>query len=175
MKKYFSARVIALCALMVALSVIIGWVCKTYLTFGAIRITFENLPVLLAGIAFGPAAGALVGAASDLVSAVASGYSVNPLITVGAACVGACAGLLANYVFKKRGFLSVFAIALIAHAVGSMLIKSVGLYLLGYAVPVLLLRIPLYLGIAAAESYIIYILLKNRQIASLLTEKRREK
>ncbi len=174
MKKYFSARVIALCALMVALSVIIGWVCKTYLTFGAIRITFENLPVLLAGIAFGPLAGGLVGAASDLVSCVASGYSVNPVITAGAACVGACAGLLSKCVFKRRGFFSILASALLSHAVGSMLVKSVGLYLLGYAVPVLLMRIPLYIGIAAAEAYLIYILLKNKQISSLLCVKEAE-
>ena len=32
-------------AMMTALCVVIGLVCKTYLTFGAIRITFENLPV----------------------------------------------------------------------------------------------------------------------------------
>ena len=171
MKKYFSARVIALCALMVALSVIIGWVCKTYLTFGAIRITFENLPVLLAGIAFGPVAGALVGAASDLVSCVASGYSVNPLITVGAACIGACAGMFAKYVFKRRGFVSLLATALVSHTAGSVLIKSAGLYLLGYPLATLLLRIPLYIGIGTAEAYLIYILLKNRQISSLLIGK----
>ena len=167
MNKAFSTKKLVVSALMVALSVVIGFVCKTYLTFGAVRITFENLPVILAAMAFGPVWGALVGAASDLVSCVAAGYSVNPLITVGAASVGLVAGVLAKYVFKRRGWLSVFAAALGAHVVGSMLIKSAGLYLLGYAFQALLLRAPLYLGIAAAESYIIYMLSKNRQISGL--------
>ena len=55
---------------------------------------------------------------------------------------------------------------LTAHAVGSMLIKSVGLYFYGYALPILLTRVPLYLGIGLAESYLIWLLLKNKRISS---------
>ena len=164
-KSSFNTKTLVLSALLTALSFMIGWVCKTYLTFGAIRITFENLPILLAGIAFGPVAGGLVGAASDIVSALASGYAINPLITVGAACVGAGAGLLARFCFEKRGFPSLLAIALISHAVGSMLVKSAGLYLLGYPIATLWLRIPLYIDIAAVESYLLYALYKNRLLA----------
>lgn len=167
--RHMATRVVTFSALLTALSVIIGFVCKTYLTFGAIRITFENLPILLAGLAFGPVVGALVGAASDIVSCLASGFSVTPLITVGAACVGLCAGLFSRYVFKKRSYPSLLAVALLSHAVGSMLVKSIGLYLMGYySIPVLLYRIPLYIGISFAESYLIYILLKNKQIEKIL-------
>ena len=149
-----TTKAVVLSALMVALSVVIGFLCKSYLTFGAIRITFENLPVIIAG------------AASDIVSAVASGYSVNPIITVGAAAVGFTAGLLYRHVFKGNGFLSIYLSAQIAHVFGSMIIKTVGLHVLyHYGFAVYLPRIPLYIGIALAESYIIYILYKNRRIA----------
>ena len=158
------ARDSALAALLLALSVAIGYLCKSFLSFGAIRVTFENLPVLIAGIAFGPVVGALVGVGSDLVSCVFSGYSVNPLITVGAACVGACAGVFGRYVFKKISYPHLLCTALISHAVGSVAVKSVGLYTIGYAFPLLWPRLPLYIGIAAAESYIIYILSKNRVV-----------
>jgi len=163
-KNKFGTKTLVIAALMTALSFLIGFVCKTYLTFGAIRITFENLPIIISGIAFGPFVGGAVGAASDIVSCLASGYSINPMITVGAAVVGAAAGVVARHLFKKRGYVSLLGITLISHALGSMLIKSAGLYLSGYAIEMVLLRIPLYTGITVAESYIIYILYKNRRI-----------
>ncbi|MBO4453210.1 MAG: folate family ECF transporter S component [Clostridia bacterium] len=165
MKKQSPARDAALAAMLMALSVAIGFICKTYLTFGAVRVTFENLPVLIAGIAFGPVVGALVGIGSDVVSAVFSGFAVNPIITVGAAAIGACAGLLRLYFFKSNKYVPFLFTALISHAVGSMAIKSVGLYTLGFSLPMLWPRIPLYIGIAIAESYIIYILSKNKFVA----------
>lgn len=161
-------RTVALSALLTAMSVVIGFLCKTWFTFGAIRVTFENLPILLAGFAFGPFFGAAVGAASDVVSAVASGFAVNPLITVGAAAVGLTAGITRRYLFKGNGYPSILCASLIPHAVGSMLIKSVALYYMYGSLAMVLPRIPLYVCIAAAESYIIFILYKNRRIASAL-------
>ncbi len=158
-------------ALMTALCVIIGLFCKTYLTFGAIRVTFENIPVLLAGILLGPVYGTAVGAAADLVTAPVSG-SVNPLITLGAASVGLVAGLLSKYALKGRGFMSVLGIVLPSHIVGSMIIKSFGLwYFYGYAWQLVVMRIPLYLAISVAEAYIIYIIIKNKRINSAFDTK----
>ncbi len=161
-----NTRVLSVSAFLVALSVIIGWVCKSYLTFGdgSVRITFENIPVILSGVWFGPFVGLAVGMASDVISALLSGYSINPIITVGSACVGVVAGVVAKLV-KKKSFLSFLAVALCAHIVGSIAIKSYGLYLYGYAV-LLQIRIPLYFAIAFAESYIIYIIYKNKGVAS---------
>ncbi len=164
MKK--SLKKLVFSALMTALCVIIGWVCKAYFTFGAIRITFENLPVLLAGIVLGPVYGAAVGAASDIISALLSGFSINPVITLGAAAIGMVAGVLSRYVLKNKGFVAVLLASLSAHALGSMLIKSLGLWMYDYAWQLLVLRIPLYLVIGTAESYIIYILLKNKILIS---------
>ena len=61
MKK--SIRVITLAAMLTAMSVVIGIFCKNFLNFGGglFRITFENLPIILTGILFGPFVGAVVG------------------------------------------------------------------------------------------------------------------
>lgn len=153
-------------SLMTALCVVIGWFCKSYFTFGAIRITFENVPVLIAGMFLGPVYGAAAGAASDIISALLSGYDINPIITVGAASIGAVAGLLYRYIIKWKGFTAIMLSALSAHAVGSMLIKSVGLYLYGYPLPTIFLRVPLYLAIGLAESYMIWLISRNKLISS---------
>lgn len=162
-------------ALMTAMSVIIGLICKNYLSFGAIRITFENLPVLLTGILLGPVYGGAVGAAADLVTAPTTG-SVNPFITLGAASVGVVSGVLWKYVIKKEGFPQLLLAVMPAHAVGSMLIKSFGLwYFYGYAVQLCLLRIPLYIVIALAETYLIYYIYRNRRLSSAFQSKEKKK
>ena len=61
-----------------------------------IRISFENLPIIIAGFSLGPIAGALVGTVADLIGCVLYGYSINPIITVGAASVGLVAGVISN-------------------------------------------------------------------------------
>lgn len=163
-----NTKVLAISAFTVALSVLIGWVCKSYLTFGdgSIRLTIENIPIILAGIWFGPAVGLAVGASSDVISALLSGYSINPIITVGAACVGAVSGVLSSYIIKdKKKFVSCLLISVCAHTVGSVIIKSYGLWLYGYAV-IMQVRIPLYIVISVTEAYIIYILSKNVGVKS---------
>lgn len=152
-------------AMMTALCVVIGLVCKTYMTFGAIRITFENIPVILSGMILGPVYGAVVGVASDLVSAPLSGYGINPVITLGSAAVGFVGGFVWKKLFKTKNFVASLASVLSAHAVGSMLVKSIGLYMYAYPLPVLLLRIPLYLAIGLIESYLVFCITKNKAIS----------
>ena len=51
-------------AMMVALSAVIGYICKTIpaLNLGSgLRITFENLPIIVVGIMFGPIVGGIIG------------------------------------------------------------------------------------------------------------------
>jgi len=162
-------------ALMTASSVVIGLFCKTYLSFGAIRITFENLPVLLTGILLGPIYGGSVGAAADLVTAPVTG-SVNPLITLGAASIGIVSGLLGRYSAEKHSFFRLLCVVTAAHTVGSMAIKSIGLwYFYGYPVHLCLMRIPLYIGISLAETYLIYYIYRNRRISEAFSSRRKQK
>ena len=172
-----NTKILVLAAFMTALSVVIGWVCKTYLTFGdgSVRVTFENIPVILSGIWLGPVLGCLVGASADVVSALLSGYSINPIITLGAASVGLVSGIVFKYVpmDKKIGWFKIWLSVFSAHCIGSVIIKSFGLYLYGYAV-LMWIRIPLYIGIALAETYIIYILYNNKGVSSGIERLRRK-
>ncbi len=160
-------KTLCACALLCAAAVSIAYICK-FLTIGSIRITFENLPIILAGIFFGPMAGLLTGLASDLTSTIISHYGIgglNPIITLGAASVGFVAGSVFRLSkANKLGFNALLAV-FSAHIVGNMIIKSVGLMIYySYALPAVLPRIPLYMVIGAIEYAIILILIKNKGI-----------
>ena len=120
-------RTLTSVALLTALSVVIGILCKNFFTFNVYyRVTFENMPILLAGILYGPAAGAVCGALADVISCLCStNPAVIPLITVGAATVGLCAGLVSKFFIKKHGPLQYFIASLTGHLLGQVAIKSI--------------------------------------------------
>ena len=157
-------------AMMTALSVIIGIFCKNYLNFsmGLFRITFENLPIILTGILYGPLAGGLVGVASDLISYLFSAqvYPPNLIVTLGAASSGIVAGLVSRFVIRKKGTAQIVLSGALAHVIASMLIKTVGLYQF-YGILVLW-RIPLYMLIAPLEILIICLLLRRKSFARIV-------
>ena len=132
-----------------------------------IRISFENLPIIMAGLSLGPVAGLIVGLTSDLIGCVLYGYAINWRITLGAAAVGAVSGIAAALI-KKPELPRVIVSVTSAHIIGSVLIKSWGLakwylesYELGYW-EFVLWRLVNYALIATAECVIIYLLLKNK-------------
>ena len=49
---------------------------------GFVRFNLGSLPVLLAGILFGPWAGFVVGMVADIIGGVLAGYAINPLINI---------------------------------------------------------------------------------------------
>ncbi len=161
--------VVAMSGLLVACSLVLGVIGKAYFTFGPIRITFENLPVLLGGFLFGPLLGGMVGVCSDLLSCVAAGNPINPIITLGAFAVGFLAGFFKKKVCRSDSFFSFFLSALFAHVIGSMVIKSVGLRVY-YVYPyhLLFLRIPLYFFIGGIEGYALYAFSKIKFVRKLL-------
>ncbi len=161
-------RALVLCALLIAMSVTLALIGKRFFTFGFIRITFENLPILFSALTFGPLAGALTAVAADLVSCLITGMAVNPIITLGALSIGFISGFVSKYLIKKPGRFRIIASCGAAHIIGSMLIKSIGLMVI-YANPLLLLwRIPLYAAIGTAEILCLITLLKNKEIKSLI-------
>ncbi len=166
----FSPKKIAFAAMLVAMSVIIGIFCKNFMNFGLglFRITFENLPIILAGIYLGPIVGGFVGVATDLISYLLSSqiYPPNLIVTAGAMMIGIIAGLVPMLLVRKRGCAQIVISSICAHIIGSMIIKSIGLYQF-YGIAVLW-RIPVYIGIASVEIFIICILYKNRNIRNLL-------
>ena len=156
-------------AILAAMSLVLGKFLQIPNPFQEfIRISFENLPILLAGLSMGPLVGALVGVVADLLGCVLYGYSINPIITLGAATVGALSGIISHYVVRKPLFARVIVSATAAHLVGSVLIKSAGLaawylakYQLGY-MEFLAWRLLNYAIIGAAECLILCLLFRNR-------------
>ena len=163
-------NVITLAAMLTAMSVVIGIFCKNFLNFGGglFRITFENLPIILSGIVFGPIIGAVVGVASDMVSYFLSAqvYPPNLVVTLGAAVVGAVSGIVSHVIIKKRGYGQIIASGVSAHLIGSVIIKSIGLYqFYGAAI---LWRIPLYVFIISMEVLLLCLLYKNLSFRKLI-------
>ncbi len=157
------------CSLLVALSI----VCGKFLQIPVgemLRFSFENLPILLAGILFGPIAGALVGTVADLVGCLLVGYVINPLVTCGAAAIGFVAGLLyrllARLPLGGRLLLSVAA----AHLVGSVIIKTFGLSQF-YDMPFMLLmlwRLLNYTLVGTLEFLLLLTIVKSRGMRQML-------
>lgn len=159
---------LVLCGFLVALSI----VCGKFLQIPvgeAMRFSFENLPILFAGLVFGPVEGVLVGVCADLLGCFMVGYAINPLVTLGAAAIGLLAGvggvLLRRLPLGWRVTVSVAA----AHLVGSVVIKTVGLSQF-YALPFLALmgwRLLNYAIVGGAEAVLLCLLLRHKGIQRL--------
>ena len=167
-------RVLTLAAMLCAMSVVLGYLSKAIFGTGPLRLTFENLPTVLGAISFGPFVGGMIAIAADLFSCLMAGQGPNPLIAVGSVSVGVIAGVLGRYVLRRRSYPALLSIELCAHLVGSVTLKSLALYTMGFALPLLLPRLPIYLGIAAAEALLLYLILKRGSVTALLERMRRK-
>ena len=164
-----SIRVLAVSAVLAAISII----CGKYLAIpggNIMRFSFENLPVLLSGIAFGPIVGAVVGAVADLVGSFMVGYTINPIVTLGAASIGLVGGLVFRLCRPLPSMARLSLCVILAHLVGSVGVKTVGLSAF-YALPLwelALWRLLNYVIIGALELTILCLMLKNTAICQAL-------
>lgn len=161
-------RIAVFSSFLAAMSIVFG----KYLAINlgeVIRISFENTPVIFAGIAFGPIVGAVVGIVADLVGCLLVGYAINPLITVGAALIGAVSGIFSFFIGKREGvsrYLLIIGAIFLSHTVGSVLVKTAGLaafYSMPYHV-LMLWRALNYLIVGTLEALIIVPLISNKRI-----------
>ena len=166
---------LCLAGLLAALSLILGKFLQIPTPFSQlVRISFENLPVILSGVVLGPLAGAMTGAVADLVGCLLYGYAINPIIMVGAAVVGFISGLCAWSFAGSRLWLQLAISVVTAHALGSVLIKSLGLaawYLASYEMgywELVLWRALTYTLISVLETMLLYFLLRHRGVAKQL-------
>jgi hypothetical protein len=93
-------------------------------------------------------------------------YPPNLLVTAGALAVGVLSGIMAKYIIRKKGMKQIILSGAVAHIVGSMIIKPIGLYQF-YGVLVLW-RIPLYLVIAPIEIFILCMLFSRNSFCRLV-------
>ncbi len=158
-------RVLTLSAMMAAMSVVLAYLAKLIFGTGPLRVTFENLPIIFSGMAFGPVVGAAVAVVADLSSCLMAGQTPFPLITVAAASVGVVSGVLGRWVLRSRRFWAVLLVECSAQLVGSVILKTIALYTFGYHWALLVWRLPVYVGIAAVEAFLLFALWHNKQIA----------
>lgn len=171
-QKIFLRR-LCISALMAALSTVIGIICKS-LTFGFIRITFENFPLIFTGYCFGPVFGFAAGLCADLVSCLVTGQDIQPIITLGVASVGLVSGIVSLIMHKVRpGINEKITLAFcvgFAHLLGQVTIKCFGKTFY-YGIPFFTVFWPC-LGVscllAIVEYIIISLVLKNHEIKKRL-------
>lgn len=165
-----NVRVLIISGLFIALSICFGKFLQIPIG-DSIRISFENLPILMAGIFFGPFVGGAVAVGADLIGCLLKGYAINPVVTLGALAIGVISGVVSMMLRQKNMTLTIALSVLISHTVGSVIIKSIGLYLY-YKTPfaVLAMRIPTYIAIGILEFIIITLLLKNKSFYSQLNK-----
>ena len=156
---------LVVCAFLVALSI----VCGKFLQIPVgemLRFSLENLPVLFAGLTFGPVAGVMVGVCADLIGCLAVGYAINPLITLGAAVIGLLAGVGGVALHRLPLTWRVVLTTAVAHLVGSVVIKTFGLAQY-YSLPFVVLmgwRALNYAIVGVAEATILCVLVRHKGI-----------
>lgn len=161
---------IAALAMLSAISIILG----KYLQIpmgNVMRFSFENLPILFAGIAFGPISGLLTGVVADLVGCLMVGYEINPLVTLGAALCGGVGGTV-SYLLRRSSLpIRVVLSVLSGHLVGSVVVKTFGLAVY-YDMPfeiLILWRLLNYVIVGALECVLLTVLLKNRSVSEAIS------
>ena len=165
-----SVRTLTMLALLTAMSIIFARVLTV--STGFLRFNLGALPTHLAAVWFGPAGGFAVGAVADLIGGTLSGYSINPLITLGAGSVGLVSGLLFQKLSSLRLGLRLQISILAGHLVGSVVINSLALHLFyGYQGPVLAARIPNAIVLSAVNTVLVRILLENKALAAMIKAK----
>ena len=172
-----SVRTLTMLALLTAMSIIFARVLTV--STGFLRFNLGALPTHLAAVWFGPAGGFAVGAVADLIGGTLSGYSINPLITLGAGAIGLVAGsvgLVSGLLFQKLSSLRLglrLQISILAgHLVGSVVINSLALHIFyGYQWPVLAARIPNAIVLSAINTVLVRILLENKALAAMIKAK----
>lgn len=132
-KSTFETRTLVFIALLVAMQIVLVRIVSIDLGFA--RVTIGNLPVVLAGMWFGPLAGAITGLVADVIGCFMKGYAVNPLITLSVIVWGVIPALMRPLMKGSRTRkMAVMCIALvIASIVGTVFLTTLGLVLMnGY-------------------------------------------
>ena len=139
---------LTVCALLTALSVVLARL-LTIIPSEVSRFSLEAVPILLAGLLFGPLPGAAVGFAADFIGCLFSPFGYNPIFCLPPILYGLWAGLVRRYVWRRptlwRAALAVFPAAVC----GSVLWQSMALAFL----PPVVLGSVLYQSFALAMIY----------------------
>lgn len=157
MKRNNVYRMVVL-AMLIAVSIILTRFLVIYLT-NDIRISLGNIPIMLAGVWFGPLWGLIVGFVADVVgSTVFSAYGWYAPMTFTPMVMGLLAGLLAHIPEKRNTMMRWGIVTMSCNIPGTMLWTTLCLsWMYGSPFWVLLpARLVLYIFIALGEGLILY-------------------
>ena len=93
-------------------------------------------------------------------------YPINPLVTLGAACIGLFGGLLFRLTRKLPLLWQTFVTVIATHLVASVVVKTIGLAAY-YDMPLhilMLWRLLNYVIVGGAEWLLLYTILKNQAL-----------
>lgn len=160
-------------ALLVATSIILTRFLSFYVPiFGtnSIRVGLGHIPIILAGILFGPVAGAMVGAVSDVLGTLLfSPFPYFPGLTFSAALTGLIAGLIMILLEKyhKIGFIHILGLVYLAEIPTSVFMNTWFLSIM-YGVKYSYLLLPRVIATAVfVLFYSIIILILYKQLLKL--------
>ena len=124
-KTFFAPRRLTTMAIFIAIQIVLARFVGIQVSEG-LRISFEAIPIILAGIWLGPMAGFLVGFLSDLVGTLIAGYGVYFLpLALTPILNGVLPGLAYRYIFKgELNFVKCIAMVVVTEILTSILLGT---------------------------------------------------
>ena len=163
-----TTKTLTCCALLAALGVVLARLIVP-MPNEFTRFSIEAVPTVLAGILFGPVAGALVGFVADLVGCLFTPYGYNPIFCVPPILYGLCGGLFRMFLAKKESFPRLLLTLAPAIVFGSVLYQSWALdYMYGKGFWVLLGTRAIQFAITmVVDAVILHLLFKSKMFHHL--------
>lgn len=126
-----TTKTLTYCAMLAALSVILARLIGLMPSESS-RFSIEAVPIILAGILFGPLPGALVGFAADFVGCLFSPFGYNPIFSLPPILYGLFGGLFRHRIAEKNSLLWLITAVLCPVVLGSILYQSATLAYMYY-------------------------------------------
>lgn len=100
LKKTFSTQNLVMMAALIAMQIILARFLSIQVS-DTLRISFESIPVILAGMWLGPIPGAIVAVLADFLGTIIHGYGAwFPPLVLGPMAVGILSGVSSKYIFR---------------------------------------------------------------------------
>lgn len=101
LKKIFSTQNLVMMAALIAMQIILARFLSIQVS-DTLRISFESIPVILAGMWLGPLPGAIVAVIADFLGTIIHGYGAwFPPLVLGPMAVGILSGVSTKYLFRS--------------------------------------------------------------------------
>lgn len=166
--KKFNTKAMVVLAVLTALSIVFDRLLSVSIGTN-IRIHLGIVPVMLAGIWFGPIAGGLVGGLADFLGAsVLSGYGFFPLLIISPILKGVIPGLMRRLAIGGK-LLNVSLVVLVTTVVAALCVTPLVLsYMYGNPFwTVFVSRLPFVLAQMVLEIAVVYLLIKWQKVSKL--------